>query len=515
MSHTKKAARSAVIIIILGLISKPLGFVRDVLLSAKFGAKSGVDTYVIATSAIALFAGLFNRTINTTLIPILSEVELKEGKEGKNRHTSNFLNLIILFSFIVMVIAFIFAPQVMKVVAPGFKDEQFELVVLLMRIGIPTLIFNSIQGVLTGYLQTEGKFSETAIGGIIMNFVFIGFLLTLSSKYGIVGLMFTSVVSTILQVIYISMSTSKTTYRHSFHIDIHDEYIGKIIKLIPPILISVGINDLNSIVDKSMGSRLIEGSISALNYAEKLNSLVTGLFVSAITTVMYPIFSEEANKEDRTGLKKATIQSINLILLITVPAALAMMVLATPIVKVVFERGEFDDIATALTAGALIYSAFRMITSSVNTIISNVFYSIQDTKTPLIIGAFGVAVNITLNLILVAPMKHLGLALATTISSFASSILLVYLLRKKIGSMGFMDSVYVGLKTLFASLIMIVIAYFLNNYLLGVLGAGRMIDAIALVITASIGVTIYLGLIYVLKVDELMWFISMFKRKVR
>lgn len=516
MSSRKKAARSAIIIVILGLLSKPLGFLREMLISYRFGSGMQTDTYLLALSSIALFTGLLNKTINTTLIPILSEVEDKEGKEAKIRHTNNFLNLIIIFSVLLMLFALIFTPYIVKLMAPGFTDQmQFKLAVVLVRIGIPAIVFNSVQGILVGYLQTEGRFTEGAAIGIPMNLAFIIFLLFLSNTYGIVGLMVTSTIASVLQVLYVSYGVKKTSYKHSLHIDIHDAYIKKILTLIPPVLISVGISDLNSVIDKSMGSTLVKGSISALNYAEKLGMLVQGIFISAITTVMYPEFARAANKEDKTELKESIILAINLTLLITVPATIGMMLLSHPIVKLAYERGRFDAVATLMTSGALYYTVIRMTTSSIRTIINNAFYSIQDTKTPLYIGGLAVAVNIVFNIILIGPMKHQGLALATTISSFISLIASVYVIRKRLGSFGFMSSVEVAIKTLIASLLMGFVAYYIHNFLSASLGTSKLYEIIALFSAVLVGAVLYIVLILIFKVEEFDWFVSSLKRRIK
>lgn len=514
MSTTKKVARSAIIIMVLTIVAKPFGFLRDLLMGAKFGSGLESDTYFLALSGIALFSGLLNKTINTTLIPVLSEVEKKEGKTGKMLHTNNFLNILILFSAFLMVLGFLFAPLLIKLMAPGFKsDYQVSLAILLLRIGLPTLVFTSVQGVLIGYLQSEGRFNEGAAIGIPLNIAFVTFLLFLSERFGIVGLMVTSVVASIFQVMYLVYGAHKVNYKHTLHLDLHDEYIKKILVLIPPVLISVGISDLNSIVDKSMGSTLIKGSISALDYAEKTAMLVRSIFISAITTVMYPVFASEATKDDKTNLKVALVRTINLILLITIPATIGMMILAEPIVRVAYERGKFDNIATIMTSTALVFTALRMATSSIRIMVNNVFYSLQDTKVPLYVGAFAVATNIIFNFILIKPMGHMGLALATTISSLFAVLLLVYILRKRIGSFGFAKSVEVGIKSLISASIMGVVVYFSYNYLVTLLGMQKLFEAIALFSSVILGVVIYFVMIHILKIDEVKWFLDALRNR--
>lgn len=516
MLQSKQAAKSVIIIIIFSFSGKILGFIREMLIGAKFGSGIETDTYFVALTSIALFTGLIINSINTTMIPILSEVEKNEGKSGKKLHTNNLLGVVSILSFLMMVLAYILAPTIIRIVAPGFDTiEQFNLAVLMMRIGVPTIFLSGIQGILRGYLQTEGSFTETAAASFPVNFLYISFLVFLSGVFGIKGLMVTSVLAVGSQIILQIYGIRKVGFKYNFILDIKDKYVKKILYLIPPIIISVGISDLNSIVDKAMASTLVEGSISALSYAEKLNGLVRGMFISAITTVMYPMLSKEANKSNYNGLKRVTINGINIILLITIPATVGMIILANPMVKVAFQRGQFDSIATHMTAGALVFTSIRMASSSIRIFINNAFYSMQDTKTPVMIGFLAVAVNIIFNFILIKPMAHKGLALATAISSIVACMSLLYILRKKIGPFGFMKSVKCGLKSLIASVAMGMVVYFLYRVLGTKLGAGTIADIIVLGVSAGSGAVVYFVLIYLFKVEEMDWIIKIVKDKLK
>ncbi len=176
MSKSTKAAKSAVFIIIFSALSKPLGFVREMLIGAKFGSGSETDTFFIALSAISLFITIITKSINTTMIPVLSEVETAEGKTGKTSHTNNLFNIVSLISILIISLAWVSAPIIIRIIAPGFGGEQFELGVLLMRIGLPTVFLAGAQGVFRGYLQSELMFSESALAGLPFNFTYIFFL---------------------------------------------------------------------------------------------------------------------------------------------------------------------------------------------------------------------------------------------------------------------------------------------------------------------------------------------------
>lgn len=514
MSKSKKAAKSVAIIIIFSFGGKLLGFIREMLIGAKFGSGSETDIFFTALTAISLFTMIITKSINTTMIPVLSEVEITEGKNGKISHTNNLLNIVSLISFIIIALAWILAPTIIRIIAPGFYEaEQFKLAVLMMRIGLPTIFLAGIQGVFRGYLQSELMFSESALVGIPLNLTYIFFLLFLSGFFGIKGLMATSVLAVLSQILLQIAGIRKTEFRYEFIFDFKDKYVKRILYLIPPILLSVGIGDLNKIIDKALASTLIEGSISALNYANRLDGLVRGLFIAAIATVMYPMLSNEANKDNYDGLKKVTINGINIILLITIPATIGMIILANPIVKLAFQRGEFDTTATYMTVGALIFTVVGMVGASLKTLLNNIYYSLQDTKTPVINGFIAVAINVVFNLILIKPMAHRGLALATSISAIVSSIILIYGLKKKIGSFGFMKSLKCGFKSLAASIFMGIAVYFIDITLANIMESGTLSEFITLLISVGIGALIYFILIYLFKIEEVDWTIKVVKER--
>lgn len=284
-----------------------------------------------------------------------------------------------------------------------------------------------------------------------------------------------------------------------FKFDLKDKYINKVILLSLPVLVGVAINDLNAIVDRTLASGLASGSISALNYADRLKSLILSVFIFAITTVIFPLLSKESNNDNIPGMKKIMGKGINLILLITVPATVGLMVLATPIVESAFQRGAFDSTATLMTSQALTFYSIGLVAMGLNLLFSRVYYSLQDTKTPTVNGAISVGFNIALNIILVKYMAHAGLALATSIATTIATVLLLVGLKKKIGSLGTKAYITTFLKTGLASGIMGVVAYLIYHGLYRVLGVYNLIS---LLVAVGVGVVVYLVLCYVFKVQE-------------
>ena len=515
MSQSQQAAKSAVIIIIFTIASKLLGFLRESLIAAKFGSGVETDTFFIAMAAIGLFTSVITQSINTTMIPVLSSVEIAEGKEGKNRHTNNLLNIIMILSFIITIIAWILSPLVIRMIASGFEGEQYQLAIILMRIGLPAIIFSSIIGVFRGFLQSELMFTESAVSQLPFNFVYIFFLVFMSSFFGIKGLMVTSVLAVAVQIIFQIPGLRKNGFKYRLEMDLKDKYIRRIIHLLPPVLISVAVGDLNKVIDKSLASRLVDGSISALNYASRLEGLITGIFIATITTVIFPMLSSAANKKTFDELKRTIVHGINITLLIALPSTVGMIILAKPIVKIAFQRGEFDETATMMTVGALIFYVVGLVFTGLKSLLLRVFYSLQDTKTPMVNSIIAVILNFIFNIALIGVMEHRGLALATSISAAVTTFFLFLKLRKKIGPFGLLESVSCGLKSLFATIVMGVVVYFIYTGLGSILVGNTILELIHLLIAVAIGGLIYLVLIYILKVKELEWAVENIKKKIK
>lgn len=511
MNYKRFAAKYALIMAIISLGSKFLGFIRETLIASKFGAGMETDAYFIALTVTSLLAELIRTSLSTTLIPIFSEIEYKEGKKGKIKYFNNLFNIIIFMALIIIVLGWISSPLIIKILAKGFEGEQFKLAVKLIRIGMPSILFISLVGMITGYLNSEQIFISSAATGIPSNIILIFYLLTASSFLGIKGLMVTSVIASFSQVLIQIPSFKKSGWRYKFKVRINDKYIIRILELSVPVLIGVAINDLNAIVDRTLASSLDSGSISVLSYSNRLNVLILGVFITAITTVIFPVLSREANNDNILGVKNTMGYGVNLILLITIPATVGLIVLAKPIVEIAFQRGEFDATATMMTSQALIFYSVGLVAMALRLLITRVYYSLQDTKTPMINGAISVGFNIFLNLILVQYMGHAGLAFATSIATTIATILMFYGLKKKIGSLGTKSYIIIFIKSGLASAIMGVVAYSIYHELYGLLGVSKLHNLISLLAAVGIGVIVYGVLCYLLKVEE----IRLIVKKVR
>lgn len=292
-------------------------------------------------------------------------------------------------------------------------------------------------------------------------------------------------------------------YRYSLYVDLNDPYLGKALILIIPVLLGSAVQQINVIIDKTLASDLVEGSISSLTYASRINDVIISVFVMAITTVVFPMLSQAFSQEDNEKVKRIFNQGINIILIITVPATIGIFILSEPMVRLFFQRGAFDDTATLMTSQALVYYSIGLVGSSLRLMLNKVFYSFQDTKTPMINGVFAVILNVIFNLILIKHMGHRGLALATSISAIITTMMLFIDLRKKIGPLGIRNIISSLIKTFIAGLMMGILVYLVYFKLGALLPQMKVIQIIMLLLSVAIGAITYFILCLVFKVREM------------
>lgn len=511
--NVNKAIKSIIIIIVFAFGSKALGFVREALIASKFGSGEVTDSFFIALTATSLFTSLITQAIKTTTIPVLAEIESTEGEKGKVVHINNLLHILMILSVALMLLGWILTPITTRLLAIGFDAEQYQLTVKLTRIGIPVLVFSSIVGVFRAFLQSSLMFTESATTQLPFNFTYILFLIFFSDRFGIIGLMVISVLAVASQIIFQIPGLKKAGYKYKMVFNPKDEYIFKIVKLIPPVLISVAINDINKIVDRSLGSTLIKGSVSALHYANRIQVLIVELFISVVGTVVFPVLSKEVNNSNQHNLKKTILHSINSIMLITIPATMFIIIFSEPIVKIAFQRGEFDILATKMTSSAVIFYIIGLTPMSINFILQKIYYAFQDTKTPMINSFYSMIINVVFSIILVQFMQHSGLALGTTIAGILMMVLLMLGLKKKIINLEYSGYFKCLIKSLISSVAMIIVSLITYKYFIYNLNHLSYIEILSLGASLILGLIVYLIMIICLKLEEIEWLKSVIRAR--
>ncbi len=507
--------KATILVIMITLVSKVTGFLREILLGSAYGATYVTDAYLVALTIPQTLFSSIATAITTTFIPLYSRIRVEGGPDEDIRFTNKVLNAVLVSSASLAVLGMVLTRPIVSLIAMGFKGEVLKLATAFTRITFPMVVFIGICQVFIGYLQANSEFALPALIGIPNNVVIIAMLL-LSDIVGPYGLVLGTLVGSIIQASMLLIGAFKRGYRYKSELNFRDPYVSKVITLAFPVMLGSMVQQVNALIDRMLASGLPEGSISALNFANKLNGFAYGLFTVSLATVIYPLLSRLSAEKDMEGFKDRLVKALNVITLIILPITVGAVVLRQPIVSALFERGRFDARATAMTASALMFYSLGMVFYGYRDVLNRTFYSLQDTKTPMINGVFTVVLNIILNLILVRFMQHDGLALATSLSAMVMTILLFTKLRKRLGHIGGRKLLGAFLKCVVASLIMGLVVYWLNSFVAGQgLSSGGLMGLLVLGCIIALGALVYFVLVYLFRVEEVAWLVNMAKKRIK
>lgn len=502
---SKKTKTTALVLMLIILTSKITGFFRDIVLAQTFGAGEITDAYLTALNIpVVLFDGI-SAALGTTFIPIYFKIKSSKGQEEVNKFTSNILNIVILVSLVFVLLGVIFAPYIVKIFAVGFKGDVFDLTVNYSKILIFSMVFIAINGLVSSYLVASGNVYISGAITIPFN-IFVIIAIIFASVTESYVMVYGTLIAYIAQLLFQLPLLIKKGYKHRLTVNLRDENIRQILFLVIPVFIGSYINQINAVVNRTLASTLDSGSITALNYANKLNMFAVGVIAVAISTIMYPILSKLASEGNKKLFKINISKSINMIVIIMLPIMVVMTTFSTEIVKVLFEEGSFNSHDTYLTSTALFFYSIGILSYGLKELLAKSFYSLQDTKTPVRNATISVVINIVFSIILVNIMGIGGLALASSISATVTTMLLLISLRKKIGKIGFSYILKTFIKGAIASIVMYIIMRIAYNYIF-IYGSrfaleSRKFIAFNCFISVILGMSTYLIVVLALKVKE-------------
>lgn len=488
--------KTVFLLMVLTIIAKVIGLARELTLSFFFGATNISDAYLISQTIPAVLFGFVGAGLSTCYIPIYSDVLRKKGEKPAIDFTNNVTNVFVVISTIIAGLVIILTEPVVKLFASGFGGETLKLAMVFTQVSVLGIYFTAIGYIFRSYLQLKDSFVLPTVLGFVSNFIIITSII-LSSKFNVMILAIGSVLAAASQVVFLIPSLYKNGYRYSFVFDLKESQFRKMCSQALPVIIGNSANQINWLVDRTLASRIVIGGISALYYANKLNGFVQGIFVASIATVMYPRISKMAAERDVQGIKASLKESITISNLLVVPATVISMIFAEPIVTLLFGRGAFDTKAIYLTSYALFFYSIGMVGFGLREVLSRGFYSLQDTKTPMVNAFIAMLMNIVLNIILSQFIGIGGLALATSISALFCTALLFRSLKKKIGKFGMTDIVISFLKILLASILMGAISKNIYNLLISEIDYKY-----ALFVSMGIGGLGYLSFVYMMKIED-------------
>ena len=498
--------KSTLIVMLMTVISRFIGFFRDILIANNFGASVYTDAYKIAASIPDTIFAIVGLAISTSFLPMLSKVKIKRGEDEMHKFASNIISILSIISIIIFIIASFFPDEIVKLLASGLSDEGLELASNLARISLFNLLFLTINACFTALLQVHEDFIVPSILGLFFNLPIIIYLL-LFKDYNIYGLTVANVVGNFLRVVVQVPSLMKHKYIYKPFINIKDEGVRNILILIGPVLIGAGANSLNMIVDKRIASSLQVGAITTLDNAQLLIVFINTIITTSISTVAYPILANRRNEGKNKEFLEVLSKSILFLAILLIPISIGTIIFREEIITIVYKRGNYGDEAVKLAVLALTGYAVGIFFTGVRDILNSTLFSMGKTKITAQNGIIGVIINIVLSILLSRKFGILGISLSSSIAMMVTSLLLFRSIIKLIGDFEFTPLLTKLLKIIISTAVMTFSIVFIKN----LINSTSMI--LNLIIGVSIGVLVYFASMILLKVEELKEIICLIKKK--
>ncbi|MDA1132638.1 MAG: murein biosynthesis integral membrane protein MurJ [Proteobacteria bacterium] len=418
------------------LASRIAGFVRDILIAAIVGASMVGDAFFVAFKIPNLSRRLFGEgAFAAGFVPIFSSTLERDGPEAARAFAEDALAILAVTLGVMLALFELAMPWLMLGLAPGFAADpaKFDLAVALTRITFPYLLLVSLVSLYAGVLNCLGRFAVAAATPILLNLCLIGALLGLRDALPTPGhaLAWGVAAAGVAQLVWIVLATARAGVRLRLHRPRFTPKVRDLLRRMMPATVGSGVAQINIAVDVILASLLPAGSVSYLFFADRLTQLPLGILGAATGTALLPLLSRSVGRGDGAGAQATFNRAAEVALLLALPSSVALVAVAQPIVHVLFERGAFDAAATAATAQAVWAYALGVPAYVLIKVLSPGFFANGDTKTPVLIGVAAMLANLVLNLLLMGPLLHAGLALATAIAAWANAALLYVFLRRR------------------------------------------------------------------------------------
>ena len=457
MSEKSRLIKAAGVVGSATLVSRVLGFVRDAAIAWFLGAGFSSDAFIAAFRIPNLLRRLFAEgSLSSAFIPVFTEYIVHHDQDEAFSMARSAFRLLSIVLFLVTVGGILLSPWIVRLIAPGFDAEKISLTVTLTRWMFPYFFCIGLVALCMGILNVLGHFAAPAIAPVILNLSIIGsvFIIAPAMTTPVIGLAFGVLIGGILQLALQLPILARKGFRFWETARLMHPALKKVGVLILPIILGGAVYQINIVVGTLLGSLLNEGSVTHLYFADRLVQFPLGIFAIAASTAILPTLSRQAAARDFDELKNTFAHALRLVFFISIPAMVGLIVLREPIVALLFQRGEFDAAATQLTIQAVLYYSLGLWAFSAVRIVAATFFALQDARTPVRIAIISIIANIFLGVILMKPLAHGGLALATSLASMLNLVLLMHALRARLGSLGWKNIVQSAGKALFSSLVM-------------------------------------------------------------
>ncbi|MEO6163110.1 MAG: murein biosynthesis integral membrane protein MurJ [Candidatus Binatia bacterium] len=514
-------ARNAGIVSLAVMASRVLGLVRDQIFAGLFGAGLQYDAFLTAFRVPNLLRDLLAEgALSSAFVTTFTQTLQQKGKDEAIRLSNRVATLIVAFITAVSICAWIFTPEIVRLLAPGFYavPGKAELTIELTRVMIPFLLLIALAAQAMGMLNAFNIYGMPALASAFFNIGSIAGGLLLGYLIGpaiglspIAGMAYGVVIGGFLQFAVQWPSLRRCGFGYRADFNVNDSGVRQILRLMGPAIIGAAAVQINVFVNTSFASAIVDpatgaianGPVSWLNYAFRFMQFPIGVFGVAIATATLPTLSRSTANPDYGEFRQTLAHSLALVFLLCIPSAVGLAVLAQPIVALVFEHGKFTAFDTAQTANALAAYAVGLAGYGAIKVLSPAFYALGDARTPMLISLGSIAVNYVMNSLLVGPFGHVGLAFSTSAVALVNFLLLALLMRRRLGRLAGRTLAVTAVKIALASAALAVVAWIANESAGALPMHGLALEFTRVIVAMVLATATFYGVCRLLQVSEL------------
>lgn len=504
MKDSKSYNKLKIIVIGITIISKILGFSRDLVLSYCYGATNISDAYLIATTLPVTLFAFVGTAITSSYIPVANGLK---DENSRNRFDSLLFTFLTLICSIIIIVVNLFPSYIIKIFASGFEGEVLDISISILRVNIFNVLFSGIIFLFVAFLNFKQKFIVAIARSIPFDIAIIGSIILSYKTSNINILSFGLIISIILELLFILPAVVKNDFKLTKFRKSDFSGFKEMLIIALPAILSSALSEVNAVIDRSIASNIAEGAVSSLTYSSRVISALTSIFITSLITIMYPKLVKSLDGEDDSFANYVT-KTANDINFFTVPIFASILIFSNLIINVLFGRGNFSTSAEQTTSTTFLMYSISFIFCGLRELFTMTFYAQKKIKIPIIISVVALSLNIILNFILSKFMGVSGLALATSISNIVSAlIMLVLLLKKKNINIKLFSTNFakIVISTVIMSVVLIISKHLLSSFIAN--------NILLLTTCILLGLMIYLLSNIVLKTDFVMSYANKFKKR--
>jgi putative peptidoglycan lipid II flippase len=502
-------------------LSRVAGLAREIVAAGYFGTSGPASAFTLAFQIPNLIRALVaDAALSSAFVPVFTEL-LEERKKREAYALASSLAGLILVALGLITVAFIaFAP----VLIPPFTGDEFsaaldDLTVGLSRVLFPIVVLLGLNGLVVGVLNAHDHFTIPAIAPLVWNLVIIAGLVGLAPLFEgddrLYAYAIGVVAGTLVQLLMCLPALRRIGFPLTLSLNWRDPRIRKVLALMLPVSLSIGLINIFVVVNSLLGSLVSDQAPRAIDAAFRIYMLPQGMFSVAVATVVFPALARLATRRDFGGLQRMVGSGTRQIALLLVPSAAITMVLAEPIVRLVYERGEWDAESTRLTADALFWFSFSLPFAGINLLQTRAFFSLQRPWLPTATATGSLVVNAAVSLALYQPLGIAGIVLGTAVSSAAMTVFQAVLLRRLLGGLDLTRTLTAAARIVVASALLAGVAYGIHRILDDALGRSLLGQIVAIGVALTAGGAVYLAAVLAAGIPEARQIVDLFARRLR